>query len=284
MRHGAVIPLLVLTACGAATSGTGLTDGVMELPAVLREVSGVCVVDAHTIACVQDEVGALFFVDLNGVEPLRALPFGEPADWEAVARAGDDWWVLRSDGYLARLGRRDAGLAIVASTWLPGGPREWEALCYDADRSRLLAMPKQGLDDGKEGRDARAIFAIEPRTLEVAPTPVLEFTRRGLIRQAEARGIELPTRTTDKGKVRVDLGFACSELIALPGKNEFLLLLANDGALVRIDAEGRLLACGSFDRDLLPQAEGMVLLPDGRLLLASEGVAGRGRIAVVPMP
>lgn len=279
----ALAMLLAAAACSTRPADD-LSDGVLELPSVLREVSGLCVVDARTVACVQDEVGALFFVDIQGELPVRAVPFGEAADWEGVARVGDAYFVLRSDGYVGRVVSQGGAYRIVASTMLPAGPREWESLCHDEVRGCLLAMPKQGLADGKQARDERAIYAIDVATLEVREEPVLVLSRRGLIDEARARGIALPTRTTERGKVRVDFTFVCSELLAMPVTGEFLVLIARDGAIARLDAAGRLLAVSLIDRDVLPQAEGLALLPDGRLLVASEGVDGPGRFAVVPMP
>lgn len=275
--------LALLAGCGARPAG-GLADDVLELPPELREVSGICVVDERTIACVQDEVGAVFFVDLRGERPLRRVPFGERGDWEAIARVDDDYCVLRSDGFLVRIAGHGDALRIVASAWLPAGFREWEALCYDAERRRLLAMPKHGVGDDGPARDRRVVFAVDPAGLAVHGEPVVTWSRRGIVQQAEVLGIDLPIRTTERGRIRADLALACTELLALPGGREFLLLAAGDSALLRIDAEGRLLGCRLLDRALLPQAEGMALLPDGRLLVASEGRGGPGRLVVVPLP
>lgn len=281
MRRAALLALLA--GCGARPAG-GLGDAVLELPPELREVSGICVVDDRTIACVQDEVAAVFFVDLRGERPLRRVPFGERGDWEAIARVDDDYCVLRSDGFLVRVAGHGDALRIVASAWLPAGFREWEALCYDAGHRRLLAMPKHGPSDDGLARDRRVVFAIEPSDLAVHGEPVVVWDRRSLVQQAGVRGIELPVRAGERGRLRADLALACTELLALPGGREFLLLAAGDAALLRLDAEGRLLGCRLLDRALLPQAEGMALLPDGRLLVASEGRGGPGRLVVVPLP
>jgi hypothetical protein len=45
-----------------------------------------------------------------------------------------------------------------------------------------------------------------------------------------------------------------------------------------------LLASRLIDPELLPQPEGMTFLPDGRLVVASEGAGGRARLAVVTVP
>jgi uncharacterized protein YjiK len=61
-------------------------------------------------------------------------------------------------------------------------------------------------------------------------------------------------------------------------------LSAVDRVLLRVDREGTLRAGQRFDASELPQPEGLACLPDGRLLVASEGDGGPGRVRVVPMP
>lgn len=282
-RFGGAAVAAMLAACGTAPVDD-LADGLLQLPPILREVSGIAAVDADTIGCVQDEHGAIFLVDLRPGGQVRAMPFAGRGDYEGLARVGDEWWVLRSDGWLARVAPRDGQLTVVASQWLPGGHREWEALCHDPQRQRLLVMPKDGGGGDKEARDLRPILAIDPRSGALAAEPVLVVSRRGLVKQAEARGIALPTRVTGQGRERAALSLACSEIAVVPGTRELLLLSAVDGVLLRIDDEGRLLACRELDPELLPQPEGMTFLPDGRLVVASEGRGGPARFAVVALP
>jgi hypothetical protein len=275
--------LATIVACNGLP-GDDLSDGMLTLPRVLREVSGITAATANTVACVQDEHGVLFLVDLTGKADVRSLPFGERGDYESVARVDDTWWVLRADGLLLRVVTRDGALAIAGTTRLPGEHREWEALCFDRERKRLLAMPKVGAGADKDARDARPIVAVDPATGVVDAAPLLVLHRKGLIEQAEARGIALPTRTTPKGKERVTLELACSELAAVPGSGDLLVLCGTDHLLMRVDREGRLLASAVLDPARLPQAEGLTFLDDGRLLVASEGRGGAARLVVVPVP
>lgn len=273
------------SSCGGAQGGEA---GVVVLPAALREVSGVAAIDAHRVACVQDERGTVFEVDLRD-GTVRGRPFGERGDYEGVARVGERFWVLRSDGWLGEVGEQ-AGvggeLHVLRSVRLPDGHREWESLCHDAARARLLVCPKGGADGDKDARDERPVFAVSLPDGAIAPEPVLVLSRRGLLQQAEARGIALRTRTTPKGVERAVLALQISELAVVPGGDDLLVLCAGDALLLRVDRTGALLAARRLDRELLPQAEGLTFLPapDGRLLVASEGAGGRARLATVPLP
>lgn len=278
--------LLALGACAACgeTKPETLASGRMELPKVLREVSGIAMFDATTVACVQDEHGSIYLVDTLGQREMRTLHFGPHGDYEGLARAGDDWFVLRSDGLVLRLAANGDKWKIAAELRLPGGYREWESLCSDPERHRLLVMPKHGHPDDQEGHDRRPIFAIDLATFTSDPQPVLVLSKRALLKRAEERGIELRTRTSDKGKEHEVLQLACSEIAVVPGRRELLLLSAIDDVLLRIGENGDLLGGVRLDAKALPQPEGMAFLPDGRLLIASEGRGGAARFAIVPMP
>lgn len=278
-RASALAVALFAAACNAAIDD--LTDGVLLLPPQLREVSGMAVADATTVVCVQDEAGALFFVDLTGRTAPRVEVFGPPGDYEGLAKVGDDWWVLRADGVLLRVVRRAGALAIVAEVSLPAGHGDWEGLAADPARGLLLAMPKDRAKDG--GRHLRPIVAVDPVVGAVRGDAGLVIDMRTLAEAAVARGIDLPTRTTPKGRQKLDLALACSELLVVPGSGDLLLLSAVDHALVRVDREGKLVGFRALDEGHLPQPEGLALLPDGRLLVASEGTS-HGVLRVTSMP
>jgi uncharacterized protein YjiK len=167
---------------------------------------------------------------------------------------------------------------------------DWEGLCFDRERGRLLALPKdrpgkgKGKDKDKEQRDQRPVFAVDASTGAMEPRPVLVLDVNALVEQAQARGLDLPSRKTPKGKTRVALKLLGSEILPIPGSDELLLLSAVDRALVRVDRAGRLLGIRFFDEEELPKPEGIAWLPDGRLLVASEGEDGPGVVRVVTAP
>ncbi|MEO6593597.1 MAG: hypothetical protein ABIP94_02465 [Planctomycetota bacterium] len=288
MRTRWLLTLVCLAACGGPGTAQGnnprdggLRDGVLLLPKGLREVSGIAAADERTLVCVQDEAGALFFVDLDGQRAAHAVVFGPPGDYEGLAKVGDDYWVLRSDGVLMHLQWFDGGLLVVGKHRLETPHKDWEGLCYDAARKMLLVLPKDRGGDTKEDRDERIVFAFDPVDARLRPELELVFSKSRLVEQAARRGLDMPSHTTGKGKTRIDLKLHCSEVSTVPGKRELLLLSGIDRTLLRVDYEGRLLASRVFDARELPRPEGMTYLPDGRLLVASEGVKGPGVVRVV---
>jgi len=280
---------VLLAACGCSRpsapelAAPDLAAGI-ELPPELREVSGIVAVDARTLACVQDELGAIFFVDLHGERPVRAVPFGPPGDYEGLAKVGDDYWVLRSDGLLLQVSPSPDGLVIAASHRLPLSYGEYEGLCWQPSDGHLLVLPKDRVGARKAERDRLHAYAFVPATAQLLPEPVLTVVR-GEAAQAVANLLpDRATPTDPEASGRRALKLHCSEILGWPGREEFLLLSAVDQLLLRVDREGRVLGARVLDAKLLPQAEAMAWLPDGRLLLASEGRAGPARLLVVSPP
>lgn len=282
-RFAIAAAALVAAACGSAAP-RGLVGGELLLPHQLREASSVVGVDADTIACVQDEVGALFFVSLSGAQPLRKAEFGPRGDYEGLALVGGTYWVLRADGVLHELRADGERFRIARSVTLPAGFRDWEGVCHDAARGRLLVMPKDRPGGDKDARDLRPVFAVDPVAGVVDAEPFVVWRRSAWLDQALARGFDVPVRTTDKGKEKVQLELVCSEILPAREPGQYFLLAAGDRVLLRVDLDGRLLGVRRLDPAKLPQAEGMTFLADGRLLVVSEADGGQARGMVVTPP
>jgi uncharacterized protein YjiK len=261
-----------------------------DLPSSLREVSAVTSVDAHTVACLQDEKGVLFYVDVRDGRVRGSLVFGPDGDYEGLARVGSEFFVLRSDGMLARLARTQRGFRIAESFSVATASQDLEGLCHDASRGMLLLAPKDVVkaepvpDTGKRGdkrrreearraRDQRVLFGWDLAQRALAPEPVLRLSLSDLRAQAEQAGGE----RIEKGSLK--LHFSCVAIH--PRTGELHLLSAADRVLVAIDpATRRLQDIYWLDGKVLPQPEGITFLPNGDLVVSSEGVDGPARLAV----
>jgi uncharacterized protein YjiK len=271
MMLRAVVWPFVLFAC----QDPGGAERAIELPKELREVSGIAAVAQDRLWLVQDEAGVLFELAWPGGAVVAKRVFGGKGDYEGLCCVGERPWVLRSDGELREFERTGERFAMRRELQLPTEFDDWEGLCHDADRKRLLVMPK-ARGDGKKARDRLPIFAADlaAATLQPPEQPWLVLSARALRDAAKQLGIP------DAKKLEL----LPSELAVVPGKQELLLLFASDRLLLRVDFTGKALAARALDKDVLPQAEGLTFLPDGRLLVASEGDGGRARVAVVGLP
>ena len=76
----------------------------------LEEISGMDFIDDERMAAIQDEEGIIFIYNLNSKKIEQEIKFGKSGDYEGLAIAGNDAFVMRSDGvlfevknYLARI-------------------------------------------------------------------------------------------------------------------------------------------------------------------------------------
>ncbi|MBK8095908.1 MAG: hypothetical protein IPK26_02300 [Planctomycetes bacterium] len=279
-RRGPFLLLALLPGCSGCGAPSTLASGRIALAPELREVSAIVAIDAAQAVCVQDEVGVLFTVDITDGRLRRQQPFGRAGDYEGLCRVGEQWFVLRSDGVLSCL-QPDADRLQVAGSWqLPWPHDEWEGLCHDPASRRLLLAPKSVDGKGKNGRDRRPLYAFDLVERRPEPAAFLELSVQDLAEQATALGIAVPTKTTERGKERLDLQLLWSE-IAIAPTGDLVLLSAAGHALVTVDRTGRLRDLQFLDASVLPQPEGMTFLTDGRLLIASEAGGGGAAIAAI---
>jgi uncharacterized protein YjiK len=244
---------------------------VFALPDELREVSGIVAVDERTIACVQDEKGSIYWFDLEQGKVVRSAKFGPKGDYEGLARRGDAFFVLRSDGVLLQLAAKDDRFEIAKEIALPFGPREYEGLAMDRSKPQLLIAPKSVAKDDK---DTRVLYAFDLDRGEAVAEHVLTFALADVLAAAQRLKVEVPVKLTDKGKEKLQLRLHLSEVAVHPTTGDRWLLAGADRVLLVVDGGGAVKGLHIFPTEQLPQPEGATFLPGGDLVIASEGVGG----------
>lgn len=246
-------------------------DASFDLPAELREISALTDIDDHTVACVQDEHGWVFHIDLRTGAVTRRMLFGEDGDYEGLTRIGDALWVLRSDGLMLQLRAEGERLVVAGQFTLAIGHQNIEGLGYDARHNTILVSPKDVPEGGKVERGRRHVFAVDPATGAQVEGRALTMTLERVLADAARLGIELPMKTNRRGKERSDLKLRFSSIAVHPTTDQIYLLSAVDGALLVVDRQGALHAAHFFAPAQLPKAEGITFLQNGDLVLSSEG-------------
>ena len=223
-------------------------DASVSLPDELREISGLTVLESGRLGAVQDESGTLYTLEAATGRVLAREPFSGRGDFEGVERAGDDVWVLESNGDLTRL-REGAG-AERFETEL-AGRNDTEGLAYDASGGRLLIACKENPGNGLG--DVRAVYAFDLATETLSAAPVF---------------------TLDRTRLDADDPFKPSALAVRPGTDEVYVLSSVRRALAVVRTDGTLLAVVELPEALFPQPEGIAFAADGTLYLSNEGPDG----------
>lgn len=259
---------------------------VLTLPPKLLEISALTALDDSRAACLQDEKGRLFELDLGTGALLGSRTFGPDGDYEGLARSASHWFALRSDGVVLRFPLEPAAPSRTEAFALVLAERDCEALALDHGGNALLVAPKERPDGNKEQRDLRRVYAWDLVEGALAPEPALTLSVSRLLEQAVGRGLATPTRKVKGGKkhgsdaappVPVEvphLQLAISELAVHPRTSDLWILSSADKALLVVDRKGDLVHLQLFDPALLSQPEALAFLPCGDLVVASEGRDG----------
>lgn len=241
-----------------------------ELPGRLKEISGLTVLDDDHLGAIQDEKGILYVIELASGEIVYEETFGPGGDYEAIERVEDRLFVLRSDGYLFEITGWSLGNpeALQVETGLHAGC-DAEGLAYQASLHRLLIACKEEAGAGLRGYKAIYAYDLAAGRLSDAPVYLIDVA-------AFTRSIEEDNRVNDWIRTAlaplVDLsGFKPSGLAVHPVTQEIYVLSSVRKAIVVLGADGSVTGAATLPEALLNQPEGLAFLPNGDLVLSSEG-------------
>ncbi|MDF1838308.1 MAG: hypothetical protein P1V35_10595 [Planctomycetota bacterium] len=255
-------------------------DRTFLLPAELTEVSALTDLGDNTVASVQDELGVIFVIDTQTGGVVHRLPFGGNGDYEGLTRVGEKLWVLRSDGMLMELTQDGSQFRVEREVVLHIEHVDCEGLGYHPKTGMILVAPKDRPNGSKEDKDRRRVFALDPATGQLQAGFALDTSKKRIVREARALGIDLPTRKTKKDKEKVDIKVQWSSIAVHPSTGRFYALSAVDDALYVFDKNSRLVQVEFFAGTEMPQLEGMTFLRNGDLVVVSEGRGGPSRMQV----
>ena len=242
------------------------------LPAILREVSGIVMVDSSSLACIQDENGIVFFYDLEMKKITKQINFGPDGDYEGIARAADTLYVLRSDGFVYGIKdfRSDSYNVISYQTEIPS--KDNEGICYDSHNRRLLIACKEKTGKGDLSKDERYVFGFDLETERLSSDPVYIFDMKEILDFAAANDIPLPMRGKKKGPPEPYLNFHSSAIGIHPLTNMIYILSADDFLLLVFDQAGRIDRIIKLNRGLFNQPEGIAFRNNGDMIIGNEGM------------
>ncbi|WP_155800998.1 SdiA-regulated domain-containing protein [Pontibacter sp. BAB1700] len=250
--------LLPLSSSATTTDDLGTPELRWDLPPVLREVSGIGMLPDGSMACVQDEVGTIFIYNLDQKAISQEIPFAGPGDYEGIAVAGENAYIVRSDGTLFEVvGFRNTKPTVQVYEASFPATINIEGLAYDQEHNQLLLAPK-GYDPKLKAQ--KGIYAFSLDSKKFLPQPVTSIS---------LDQVQTPTKGK-KQKSGYDV-LQPSSLELHPTSGEFYMLDAVNNRLYVITREGQISKTVDLDKKMLRQAEGLTFGQDGALYIASEG-------------
>jgi hypothetical protein len=249
----------------------------------LSEVSGLSFISDHEVALIQDEIGSIFFYDLNKKATTRKVTFSKRGDYEDLKIMGDTGYVLRSDGNLVQLtGLLEGKVKENKLSTALSGKNNTEGLCYDEQKGLLLIACKGKPEINKSGKNLdhkKAVYSFDPltRTLSDTPYVMIDINEiQKLSRGTYSNVIEKVVRFyTKAGAVH---SFEPSGIAIHPITRELYIISSVGKVLVIVSPEGILLNSIQLDPAVFKQPEGIAFDSAGNLFITNEGRSGRGNI------
>jgi uncharacterized protein YjiK len=233
------------------------------LPAELHEISGVAVTPDGRVFAHGDEEGTVYQVDAgSGRITGRFSLDGRPADdFEDIAIVGERFFLVTSEGRLLEFGEGTDGGSVPYRSYDTGLKTvcEIEGLAHAPAAGSLLLLCKTMRDRARREQVAIYSWSLADRKVGDAPLVVAPWSALASVTGAKK--------------------FNGSALAVVPGGGSLLLVAGPQRLFAEIGPDGAPIRGGALDRDTHPQPEGLAFLPDGALLVATEGGKGAAGLA-----
>lgn len=249
----------------------------VRLPAELHEVSGLAVDDEGRVFAHGDEDATVYQLDPQSGQVTKrfalAATGSDPdlgkksrdgrlaGDFEDIAIVGDRFFLVSSNGVLLEFAEGQDGATVPYRAYPTGLDQvcEVEGLAHDRSTESLLLLCKTMRE--KSERRQVAVYSWS-----------LADNRRGDTPRLVIQWNDLDPLTGGKG-------FNGSAIALAPGGESLLMLAGPQQLFAEVGANGKPLRGGPIDKGTHPQPESLAFLPDGTLLVASEGGKGEAVLA-----
>ena len=256
---------LALPACGTAPTPPDTTVAAgtyrfdrpaarFEMPEALREISALTVLDDGHVGAVQDEEGALYVIETETGRVSAIVPFGPPGDYEGIELAAGRLFVLRADGAVLEISGW-TGASATATVYETGlGAKQCDAEGLGTDGAQLLIACKE------ESGGQNLVYGFHLDTDALTEAPVLAL---------------------DPDAVPGEKGLRPSAIAVHPVTGHTVVLSSRREALISLNASGAVVDVWDLKPAAFEQPEGLAFLPNGDVLVSSEGKKGPGVVVRV---
>jgi uncharacterized protein YjiK len=222
------------------------------MPPQLREISGLVLTSRGTVLTHDDNAGRLYEVDPKSGVLLKGFSLigNQKEDFEAITIAGDDIYLMASDGKLFRFREGADGQQVQFILFDTGLKKacEFEGLAYESDSTRLLMVCKRILDT-PASRELR-IYRL--------PLPLNRST-------FTAQRISLDDVIGANGWKN----FRPSDIAIDPHTRDYVIVASHEKGIAVLTPDGDVVRSGPLPGDHR-QAEGVAVTRDGILIVSDE--------------
>jgi hypothetical protein len=228
-----------------------------QLPPELRQISAIDYIARDKMACIQDEVGAIFIFNLDSSAIEKEISFGPPGNYKGLVIVKTDAYVACADGRIIEIKNytSEKREVIEHGTHLTI-EEEVNGLCYDRRNKRLLVTIKGKEDDDQNYKGIYA-FGITDKRMMVKPAIKIDLRSR-VFSNLQPRNIQTVFQPSD-----IDINPVTGLLYIVDGTRMQLL---------RMRMNENIKDLTELDKEKFIQPEGITFTPSGELFIASKGV------------
>jgi len=254
-----------------------------ELPSYLEEISGLSYYGDDKIACVQDEKGNIYVLDLEEGKITDKYEFGNDGDYEDIAVVGKNAYVLENNGDIYRVKDFKKKDRKVKKFNTPlKDKNDTEGLTYDPRANGLLIACKgsPSIDKEKAFEGSKAIYLFDLQEEELDEYPLYLVNLEQLDMLMDRKGFsKFSVRVAKKlGLIESETSFQPSGIAIHPQSGEVFVISSVGKLLVILDQAGRIQDVIALNPVLFRQPEGICFSPEGDLYISNEGNGGRGYV------
>lgn len=255
----ALAVVIALSAGAVAQQGPlklGDRSNHFQLVRGLTEISGLAVASDNSVYAHNDEHGIIYEVALSSGKIISAFALGDPttrADFEGVATLDGRIYLVTSTGliYEAIIGAHRARVRYNVFDTGVGEFCEVEGITHGPEAAEFMLICKTVRQKALEERLVIFKWSLADRMPVVDPWLNIRLSE---LLTSKEREYFRPSA--------IEWRMRNGSLLILSARNQLLLNLRPDGTI---------LSKKTLPRAIHPQAEGVVMMPSGKLVIADEG-------------
>lgn len=253
----------------------GIADNRYKLPSELIEVSGLTFLNDSTIACVQDELGELYTMNIKQSKITSRTNFGKDGDYEGIAYTQSKVYVLRSNGkiYEIQKFRQDEQVTNEYKTPL----RKYnnpQGIVYDEKHNRLLIACNGTIGEKATTKNTYSIYAFNLNLKQLNPNPVIQFSLDDLYGFLNIDGLEKTSKQFAEffhhGSCNL-LTFETSGMAIHPISGNYYLVSSKANLFMVLSPKGKFQYLRELDKKTFHKPEGITFHSNGDLFISNEG-------------
>jgi len=235
-----------------ANPDTSLPVAKWIMPPQLREISGLAPTSRGTLLTHDDNSGRISEIDPKTGILVKSFSLlgNQKEDFEAIAIAGNDIYLMASDGKLFQFRDGADGQQVSFKVFDPGLSKqcEFEGLAYEADAKRLVMACKRLLD-------------------KAAPKEILLYRMPFPLDRATITALKVPLKDVIGSNAWTK--FRPSDITIDPVTKNYVIVASQEKGILVMTPDGDVVRSGPLPGDH-QQAEGVAITNDSILVISDE--------------